>query len=449
MGIERRLSARHRWSVAVLAAAAAVVLAGCGTTPAAPSAPASAGTTAPSSGAGVQNVTLWESHSAGGPPGKAVAALVQEFNRTHPDIRVILTVTKASHKALPALAAGDAPVIAAISHYDGNFLSAHALVSWNSFLGGPNGMPQSERKAIFPVMWHNGEVGGQHYRLEMDAKVSQLTYNKSLFTQAGIAGPPATWTQLAADVATLKQRFPKVIPLAWKDSSAHILPPFLSNGGQLFQPGSGNKRADFLSPAAVQTFGYFRKLYASGEMIFAHGTQIRADFGAGRLAIADGTSAGYQKILDAAGGKFPVGVFAYPAGSSGHTANLVQGLGFALMKGHSAAQDRAAATFMAWWFGAKPQAFWGMHSGYPPSTTQGQADISRSFLSSHPGIGVALQILKSRYTISRPVPSAYKEVQTVLNTAFYNAVTGKAGVHAALRTLQTQADAYLSGKSAL
>lgn len=431
---------RSPWLGMAGLAAIAAGLAGCGAT------------SAQASTSGTQRtqvITFWESHAAGGPAGVAISALINQFNQTHPDIKVALTVTKASHKALGALAAGDAPVVAWISHYDGNFLAAHALVSWNAYINGANGMPSAERRSIWPVVWHNGEINGQHYRIEADAKVSQLTYNKALFAKAGITSPPTTWSQLATDVAILKQKLPGVIPLAWKDSSAHILPPFLSNGGHIFMPGSGEKKVDFLTPAAVNTFTYFHQLYQKQEMILAHGSSIRADFGAGKLAIADGTSAGYQKILDAAHGQFPVGVFPYPNGSTGHSANLVQGLGFVLMVDHTKAQYQAAKTFLDWWFSPKVQAYWGTHSGYPPETRAGLAEIPLSYLSAHPGIGVATQILQSPYTISRPIPTAYKEVQAALDTAFYNAVTGTTTVQAALQTLQSQADAYLAGQSAL
>lgn len=393
-------------------------------------------------------VTFWESHSAGGPPGKAVSALVAMFNRTHPGIRVVLTVTKASHKLLGAFAAGDPPVLAMVSHYDQAFITAHAILSWNPYLTGADGMPQAERNSFFPVAWQNGEVSGQHYRLQADAKISQLTYNVAMFRKAGIKTPPTTWAELATDVAILKKKLPGVIPLAWKDSSAHILPPFLSNGGTIFAPGSAGKRANFLTPAATETFTYFRNLYAKHEMIVAHGAEIRADFGAGRLAIADGTSAGYQKILDAAGGRFPVGVFAYPAGASGHSANLSQGLGFVLVAHHTAAQDAAAATFVAWWFGARAQAYWGTHSGYPPETRIALPLMS-SYLATHPGIAVSVATLESPYTVGRPIPTAYKEVQASLDAAFFNAVTGSESVATALHSLESQANAYLSGSAAL
>lgn len=408
------------------------------------------GASAAASGSGPVQVTFWESHSAGGPPGKAVQYLVGAFNRTHHGIHVNLTITKASHKALGALAAGDAPVLAMISHYDGNFLNAHALVSLNSLLfKGKGAMTTAQQRSIFPVVFGNGEVSGQHYRLQADAKVSQLSYNRALFAKAGITAIPATWTELAADVAILKHKFPNVVPLAWKDSSAHILPPFLSNGGHIFTPGSNGKKVDFLGPAAVRTFNYFRGLYQKGEMILAHGSQIRADFASGKLAIADGTSAGYQKLLDAVAGRFPVGVFAYPSGTTGHSANLAQGLGFVVMVNNTKLQDQAAAAFIKWWFSPTAQAYWGTRSGYPPETTSALADIPSSFMSSHPGIAVAIKILRSPYTIARPNQTAYKEVQAVLDAEFYDAVTGHATVESALHTLQTQSNDYLSGQSAL
>lgn len=406
-------------------------------------------TTHASAAKGPVRISLWESHSPGGPPGKSMVALVNLFNRTHRGIQVELTVTKASHKLLGAFAAGDAPVLAEVSHYDAAFITAHAIKSWNPYLSGAGGMSAVERGAIFPVTWTNGQVNGQHWRLQANVKVSQLSYNIGLFRKAGISSPPATWAQLAADVAILHKRLPAVVPLAWKDSSAHILPPFLSNGGTLFAPGSHEKKANFVTPAAVETFTFFRRLYANHQMIFAHGSEIRADFAAGKLAIADGTSAGYQKLLDAVAGRFQVGVIPFPAGSTGHTANLAQGLGFVLVAHHTPAQYRAAATFVQWWFSAQPQAYWGSRSGYPPESKLALSAMPSGYLRRYPGVSVAVRILESPYTVARPVATAYKEVQGSLDAAFFNAVTGKASVMSALRSLETQANAYLSGSSAL
>ncbi len=389
----------------------------------------------------VTQITLWESHN-GGPVADSEAYLVKWFNRTHPNIHVTIDVTKASKKALGALAAGDPPVLAEISHYDGSFLNAKALVSLNPYLKG-------QKSNFFHSVWVNGEVHGQHYRIMADTKISQFTYNMKLFKQVGIQQVPQTWGQLANDLAILKKKNPNIVPLAFKDSTAHILPPFLANGGHLFMPGSKDKKADFLAPAAFSTFNYFRKLYSDHEMIFAHGANIRSDFAAGKIAIADGTSAGYAKVLNAVNGKFPVGVFSYPKGSTGHTANLVQGLGFVIMVNHTPAQDKAAATFINWWYSPAPQVYWGEHSGFPPETKAAVKQLPSSYLNSHPGTRVSIAALASPYTIPRPNVSAYNEVQSVIDSLFYQAVTGQMSVKSALTQLQQQANAYLSGQTQL
>ena len=429
----------RRMIIAMAIILSGVNLAGCGVVQ-------SQGKTSVSS-SHAQVVTLWESHSPALPAGKSMQALVDQFNRTHQKIHVDLTVTKASRKALAALPVGNAPVLAEISHYDGNYIKAHVVKSWNPYIG--HGLSLSVTQSLYHDIWHNGEVNGQHYRLEADAKVSQLTYNQSIFAKVGIRHVPTTWAQLAADVNLIKARDPQVVPLAWKDASDSILPFLLSNGGHIYQTGSQEKAAAFRSAAAANTFSYFREMYQHHEMIFGSGTEIHADFGVGKLAIADGTSAGYQKNLEAAGGKFPVGVFPYPQGSTGHTSNLVQGLGFVLMKGHSQAQDKAAVDFVNWFLSPKQQAYWGEHSGYPTETAAGYHAIPSRFLSEHIGLVVANRILQSSYTISRPVPDAYSEVQAAMDSQFYNAVVGRSSVPQALTTLERQANNYLSGKSAL
>ena len=187
---------RVRWAAA-LTVTAGMALAACASNAASPTTTSkSAAKTSPSNAtpvaAKVTEVSLWESHNSG-PVGSAVSALVAKFNASHPSIHVTVTVTKASTKLLAALAAGDPPVLAEISHYDGQYVKAHALVSWNGFMKKSSVINKSQ---IFPSVWKNGEVQGQHYRLQADTKVSIVDYNKSLFQRAGISAPPKTWALL-------------------------------------------------------------------------------------------------------------------------------------------------------------------------------------------------------------------------------------------------------------
>ena len=430
-----RRQGRLRWT-AVLVAAGGMALAACGSS--APSASKSA------SSAQVTTVSLWESHN-GGPVGDAVSALVAKFNASHPSVQVDVTVTKASKKLLAATAAGDPPVLAEISHYDGQYVKAHALVSWNTFMAGSSVVDKAN---VLPAVWKNGDVSGQHYRLQADTKVSIVDYNMALFAKAGIASAPTTWTELAADAAKLKTL--GVVPIGWKDSSAHILPAFMSNGGTMLKGGNNTGTAvDFNTPAGNSTFSYFHSLYASGDLVFGHGTTLREDLAAGKMAMIDGTSAGYQKTLDAVGGKFPVGAFVEPAGSTGSAYNMVQGLGFVLPKGHTHTQDEAAWTFVQWWFEPSQQVYWAEHTGYPPETKAGVAAMPSSFLASHPGESATITATESPYSYPRPLSDRYKEVQSSLDATFLEVVEGKQGVATGLHTLDQQGNSYMSGASAL
>ncbi len=421
-----------------MGAASAVLLGACGSQSAVTSANAAA-ITKPVS------IHLWESHN-GGPVGGAMTALVDKFNASHPGVHVTIVVTKASTKLIAAVAAGDPPTLAEISHYDGKLVKAGALLSWNPYMAKSTVLNQSN---LFPVVWRNGEVGAQHYRIMADVKVSEVFYNESLFQKAGITSVPRTDVQLAADASKIAS-LGGVIPIGWKDSSAHILPTFLSNGGTLLaHSNSVGHSVDFNSPAAVSTFSYFRSLYLANELQFHHGSTLRADLAAGKMAMIDGTSAGYQKVLDAVGGKFNVGAFLEPAGSTGKPANLAQGLGFVLPKGHSKAQDEAAFTFVQWFLSSPQQVYWSEHTGYAPETTAGAGAIPASFLASHVGLAASISAVSSPSTVARPVSDSYNEVQAVLDSAFFNAVTNKQSVSSALQSLQSQANSYMAGASEL
>ncbi|MDA8397071.1 MAG: hypothetical protein M0Z29_04340, partial [Actinomycetota bacterium] len=127
-----------------LLAGGALALSACGSAASAASA-ASANTSASSTGKPTA-ITLWESHN-GGPVGAAMSALVAKFNASHKSVQVTLVVTKASSKLPAAVAAGNPPVLAEISHYDGVLVKGLALQSWNPYIKGSKTFSQAN---VFP-----------------------------------------------------------------------------------------------------------------------------------------------------------------------------------------------------------------------------------------------------------------------------------------------------------
>lgn len=437
--------ARHKavsgMSIVMATGSLALLLAACGSSSSA-TASAKIPTATKAASATPVNIKLWESHN-GGPVGGAMTTLVNKFNSTHKSAHVTIVVTKASKKLEAAISAGNPPALAEISHYDGTLVKAGALIPWNSFMKGSSVVTKSN---LLPVVWKNGEVNGQHYRLQADLKVSEVFYNETMFKKAGITSPPATWTELASDAAKLKSI--GVIPIGWKDSSAHILPAFLSNGGSMLKgSNSVGNAVDFNNAAGTATFSYFHSLYSAGELQFHHGTTLRQDLAAGKIAMIDGTSAGYAKVLSAVSQKFGVGAFVEPGGSTGKTYNMAQGLGFVVPKGTPKAKQEAAWSFVQWWFGAKQQAYWAETTGFAPETSAAIAAIPTSYMNAHPGLDASLSAVKSPLTYPRPVSDSYKEVQAALDAQFFDAVTGKESVSAALSKLESEGNSYMSGAS--
>ncbi len=66
--------------------------------------------------------------------------------------------------------------------------------------------PALDLKDFFPVWLASFTVGGKLYGLPFDSYVGLLYYNKAMFREAGIDGPPRTWDELKADAETLNDK---------------------------------------------------------------------------------------------------------------------------------------------------------------------------------------------------------------------------------------------------
>jgi ABC-type glycerol-3-phosphate transport system substrate-binding protein len=372
-------------------------------------------------------------------------AIVQQYNAAHPGTKVQLHLISQGTQVMAAVGAHNPPIMGEVNHYIAQFRTANALVSFTPYINGSNGFTQQQTSQFYPSVWTDGQVNGQRYRVLVDTKVSELFYNKALFQKAGITTTPTTYTQLAQDLAILKQKLPGVTPMAIDDSVGDILPPFIANGGTLYAPGTTQKAA-FQSQAATTTFNYFRQLYQKGQVIFSNTDGVRSLFAQNKLAIADQTSAGSMPIVNAAGGKFPVGAFAWPNGSTGHSGNVIQGEGIVMMTGYTQREYNAAWSFIKFWLQPQEQAYWAVHSGYAPETKAALKYITAADYARNPGLAVSTATLASLYTIHRPTGDNYTQVENLLTAAFFKAVEGQQSVPSALSGLQQASNSVLSGQ---
>ena len=409
-------------------------------------------TASPSRAAGPTVVTFWESHSATNQQGHALARIVAAFNRTHPSVRVQVTVTPASAKALAAVQAGDPPVMAEIGHAPQyGYETAGALVNLRGFIDGPHGFPSSQLKGIWPAVWAAEQTPNhQQYLFPVDVKVAEFFYNATLWKKAGLSATPTTWTQLQHDAAVLQAKT-GAIGLGARLDHNDWLPLFYSNGGTYFHGG----HLALNTPAMAATIQQLRaRDNAPYTKVLSYNTSFE-DFAAGKLGILENTADGYEMVREDVGGKFPVGVFAPPPGTTGKSFVLYQGLSFAIFKQATPAQQQAAWSFIKYFDAPPQQAIWSTVGGEPPIS---QSDVAAVQQMAGPqytadpgpyaGTRVAIQELEGGHVIHKIIGPAQTEVDTVIQDQVQAAIAGKESVSAALATMESQSLAYLSGSAA-
>ena len=140
-----------------------------------------------------------------------------------------------------------------------------------------------------------GSYKGTAYGMPCTTSARAFFYNKQLFAQAGISGPPTTWAQLQTDAAKIHQKTGKIgfgLPLGSEEAEAESLLWFLGNGGG-YQNSSG--QYDINSPQNIQTFQFLNNLVKAGDTEPGPGSKDRTplweQFAQGQIGMINGSPA--------------------------------------------------------------------------------------------------------------------------------------------------------------
>jgi multiple sugar transport system substrate-binding protein len=148
-------------------------------------------------------LTFWHAWSAPNEV-EAVKNLVAGFEKTHPNIHVTVVGNMTDDKINQALRAGGSKAPDVISSFTtnnvGKFCSSGALVDLNPFFEKAKIDPET----TFPkAMNEYTQYDGNRCTVPLLGDAYGLYYNKTAFRKAGIAAPPKTWSQFAADAKKL------------------------------------------------------------------------------------------------------------------------------------------------------------------------------------------------------------------------------------------------------
>jgi multiple sugar transport system substrate-binding protein len=132
----------------------------------------------------------------------AAVKLVPEFNKTHPNLKIVVHVTSPNDdtsQLATAIRAGDPPDLVGLNDIDvPEFSHEGALMNITSYV---NALPY--KSVLSPGHLSLAAIGNQYYGVPYLSDLSVLWYNKDLFKKAGIMSPPTTFAEIASDAKAI------------------------------------------------------------------------------------------------------------------------------------------------------------------------------------------------------------------------------------------------------
>jgi sn-glycerol 3-phosphate transport system substrate-binding protein len=458
---------RPRLALAATATSLTLLAAACGSTTHSATAHPDTSTTAsaPSTSgtagsAKVQDLTVWTAFS--GTLGDTFAHVVDEFNASQHAYHVtavykgsysqVLSDTIAAFKAhaAPNIAqifdAGTATIMDAAGTYE----PVHSLMA-------KYGYPFSTSDFIGGAASYYETAADQLDSLPFNSSTPVLYYNKTELVHAGISQPPRTWTELAADAATLAAHGQHC---TLTSSGAYVMWTDLEqyavwNGYHYATDDNGydavkGVRLEIDTPPFISHLALLGALAHKGEYIWnGVATSTVPLFTNGTCAMYEQSSADLTTIQTAA--KFPFGVAELPvvAGDPAAPQNtVVGGASFWVLSGAPAGTYRGDAAFLHFLMSPSTQAYWASHTGYVPVTGASSSLLeSQGFYKTHPSDLVAVKELTNKAPLpyTRGIRLGYlPEIRQAEASAIAEVLSGKESAAQALAAAQSQGDSILA-----
>jgi len=423
---------RKRFAGATFTALAALGLlaAGCSSGPASPG-----GSSAASSGGHV-TLTYWNGFT--GPDGPTVTALVNEFNKTHPNITIKMSIMPWDvfyEKLLPAFAAGNGPDIVAMDTQQlPQYATKNVFLPLTSYYSNA----ANDTSALVAGAIAGSKVNGTNYGVPANFAPLMLYWNKKLFAAAHISGPPQDWAQWQADVVKLSHggSSPQYGMALAENNTIPMWPILLwENGGGVTNPAA--TQGMLSDTASINAVTQWSGLILKKGIAPLNITGAEADtlFQAQKAAMemnGPWATTGYHS----AGVDF--GLAPIPAGPQ-KTVTLADVVAMSVNAKDSPAQVSAAETFFTWWNSKPTQIDYAVHTGFVPTRT----DVTATDLAANPDVAQFASVAGSAQPYN--LGTQYTNIETNTWEPAIEKILQGAPVASTLAGANSQINSYLGG----
>jgi ABC-type glycerol-3-phosphate transport system substrate-binding protein len=314
-------------------------------------------------------ITFW--HAMGGPLGKTLEAMVAEFEKENPDIKVTLIgmgdYSALAQKLMGAIAVDNPPTIAQVyESWTTQFYEQNQLFALDSFVYSPDGLTQAELDDMFAVFAENNKWDGKFLTFPFNKSVPVYFYNIEMFESLGIKEFPKTW-----------QDFKSTCKKLTRDLNGDGKIDIWGTGGgvnswlfgcMLYQRDGRlldevNKKVTFNTKTGEDILNYMNDLiYIDSVSNFVTGYEPQNDFLSGKFGIIWGTIVSWAFMQDKM--TFPIGIAPIPKWDK--NAVLSYGTNICLFKKANDKQKQAGWRFIKWFTRPRQQAQWASGTFYVP-----------------------------------------------------------------------------------
>jgi sn-glycerol 3-phosphate transport system substrate-binding protein len=389
--------------------------------------------------------------AVGGPVTKLVDAMVADFEKDNPAIKV-KSIFSGSYqdtitKILTALKGGDAPQVAvALSTDMFTLIDEDAIIPFDEVVKGEAG--KTWFSSFYPGFMENSQTGGKTWGIPFQRSTVVLYWNKDAFKEAGLdpEKAPATWDEMRDFAKKLTKRDAAGNVTQWGiEVPSSGFPYWLfqgfttENGAALMNP-EGTKVA-FDRPAVVEALQYWVDLSQKDKVqppgIVEWGTTPK-DFFEKKTAMMWTTTGNLTNVKDNA--KFPFGVAMLPAKVK--RGSPTGGGNFYLFKKATPEQNAAVVKFVQFMTSPEQAARWSIATGYVAvSPAAFEVKAMKDYLASFPPAAVARDQLQ--YAVAELSTHDNQRVAKALNDNLQAALTGGKTPAQALKDAQAEADRLL------
>ncbi|WP_020496688.1 ABC transporter substrate-binding protein [Sciscionella marina] len=286
------------------------------------------------SGAGREALRVWLLTANNESIGHGYAALLADFQRRFPGVRVELDqlpYQEYQDKLVLAMQGGTGPDVLELDQINTpQFAAAGLIEPVGQFLAHS---PELARRNYFPGAWDSNRWHGRLWGLPFNADVwERLFYNTALFRAAGLdpGRPPRTWPQwldAARRIAALPGKS-GIGLIGCRDEASSVLTDSLlySAGGSVLH----GDRVTFDSEPARRAYRMFARLaeYAPAGLAGACDTDSLAQFTAGQTGMV--LAGGWQEATIGKSARFPWRVARPPGPEGGRFVGALGGYNLAI-----------------------------------------------------------------------------------------------------------------------